>query len=33
MDIFIYVHDVEAVCKTYEVILKNLPEKDYHNQV
>jgi hypothetical protein len=33
MDIFIYINDVEAVFKSYEVILKNIPEKDYEKQV
>lgn len=33
MDIFIYINDVESVCRAYEVILKNIEEKDYNSQV
>lgn len=33
MNIFIYINDVESVCKTYEIILKSIPEKDYKEQV
>ncbi len=29
MNIFIYINDVESVCKAYEVIIKNIPEKDF----
>lgn len=31
--IFLFIKNVESVCKSYEVTLKNIPDKNYKEQI